>query len=93
MGTERNDDLGRSAMDQGRTRTARWPAVGGLGDTNDLGRGDVAGTEGELLRLGGPQWVRDERVGVGVGPTQMSGSETRRSRPKPQYLASRGKLK
>ena len=34
------------------------------------------GTEGELLRLSGPQWVRDERVGVGAGPTQMSGSET-----------------
>ena len=24
----------------------------------------------------GPQWVGDERVGVGAGPTQMSGSQT-----------------
>ena len=51
------------------------------------------GTEGELLRLGGPQWLRDERVGVGAGPTQMSRSQTRRSRPKTHFLASRGRLK
>ena len=51
------------------------------------------GTEGELLRLGGARWVRDERVGVGAGPTQMSGSQTRRSRPKTHFLASRGRLK
>ena len=50
------------------------------------------GTEGELLRLNGPQWVRDERVGVGAGPTQMSGSEMQRSRPKTHFLASRGRL-
>ena len=41
----------------------------------------------------GPQWVGDERVGVGAGPTQMSGSETQRSRPKTHFLASRGRLK
>ena len=37
--------------------------------------------------------MRDEGVGVGAGPTQMSGSETRRSRPKTHFLASRGRLK
>ena len=41
----------------------------------------------------GPQWVGDERVGVGAGPTQISGSETQRSRPKPHFLGSRGRLK
>ena len=41
----------------------------------------------------GPQWVGHERVGVGVGPTQMSGSETQRSRPKTHFLASTGRLK
>ena len=41
----------------------------------------------------GPQWVGDERVGVGAGPTQMSGSKTQRSRPKTHFLASRGRLK
>ena len=51
------------------------------------------GTEGELLRLSGPQWVTDELVGVGANtPTQMSGSETQRSRPKTHFLASRGRL-
>ena len=39
------------------------------------------------------QLVGDERVGVGQGPTQMSGSETQRSRPKTHFLASRGRLK
>ena len=38
-------------------------------------------TKGKFLRLGGPQLVGDERVGVVAGPTQMSWSETRRSRP------------
>ena len=28
-----------------------------------------------------PQWVGDERMGAGASPTQMSGSETQRSRP------------
>ena len=41
----------------------------------------------------GPQFVGDEHVGAGVGPTQMSGSETQRSRPKTHFLASRGRLK
>ena len=41
----------------------------------------------------GPQWVGDERVGVGAGPTQMSASKTQRSRPKTHFLASRGRLK
>ena len=40
----------------------------------------------------GPQWVGDERVGAGAGPTQMFGSETQRSRPKTHFLASRGRL-
>ena len=39
-----------------------------------------------------PQWVGDERVGAGAGPTQMFGSETQRSRPKTRFLASRGRL-
>ena len=29
----------------------------------------------------GPHWVGDERVGAGADPTQISGSETQRSRP------------
>ena len=37
--------------------------------------------------------MRDERVGVGAGPTQMSESEMRRSRPKTHFLALRGRLK
>ena len=41
----------------------------------------------------GPQWMGDERVGARAGPTQMSGSETQRSRPKTHFLASRGRLK
>ena len=32
-------------------------------------------------------------MGVGAGPTQTSGSETRRSRAKTHFLASRGRLK
>ena len=64
----------------------------GTEGNDDPGRGAGPGTEGELLRLSGPQWVRDERVGVGAGPTQMSGSETQRSRPKTHFLASRGRL-
>ena len=39
-----------------------------------------------------PQRVADERVGAGAGPTQMSGSEKQRSRPKTRFLASRGRL-
>ena len=41
----------------------------------------------------GPQWVGDEPVGAGAGPTQMSWSKTQRSRPKTHFLASRGRLK
>ena len=41
----------------------------------------------------GPQWVGDERVGVGAGRTQMSGLEMQGSRPKTHFLASRGRLK
>ena len=45
-------------------------------------------TEGELLRLDDPQWVGDERVGLGARPTQISGSEMRRSSPQTRLLNS-----
>ena len=80
---------GPRANSCGSAARNRW--VGG--DTTTLVGRLWPGTEGELQRLGGPHWVRDERVGVGAGPTQMSGSETRRSRPKTHFLASRGRLK
>ena len=63
------------------------------------GKEGQEGTEDARLRVRddmancGPQWVRDERVGVGAAPTQMSQSKTRRSRPKTHFLASRGRLK
>ena len=83
-------------------RCGRGPRANSCGSTARSGwvrRGTTTlvgalwpGTEGELLRLTGPQLVRDERVGVGAGPTQMSRSETQRSRPKTHFLASRGRL-
>ena len=44
------------------------------------------------MAIRGPRWVGDERVGAGAGPTQMSGSETQRSRPQTHFLASRERL-
>ena len=71
-----------SAARSGRVRRGMTSLLGAL----------WPGTEGKLLPLSGPQWVRYRRVGVGAGPTQMSGSQTRRSRPKTHFLASRGRL-
>ena len=79
---------GRRANSCGSAARSGWVRRG----TTTLVGALWPGTEGELLRLSGPQWVRDEGVGVGAGPTQMSRSETQRSRPKTHFLASRERL-